>query len=70
MLCASDPPLRFFGIWDFPYLKAWDWESLKAKSGRESELKYAGRGGGGEVGCPVFLPDRGIAAHFLGKAAP
>ena len=37
-------PNRFFGTWDFPYLKLGIWD-FKAKSGRDSGLKL--REGGG-----------------------
>ena len=35
---------RFFGIWDFPYLKL-EIRNLKAKSGRDSGLKLCAGGG-------------------------
>ena len=35
---------RFFGIWDFPYLKL-GIRGLKAKSGRDAGLKVYARGG-------------------------
>lgn len=46
MLFASDdPPLGFFGNWDFPYLKAWDWGSLKAKIGARVGIEVCFGGG-------------------------